>query len=74
MKRLWRWWQRRQWTREGLDVARRLVRAEAIYATRVAIHGGGAYIHARELAEMKGECEVLIFDLERLNDLLGKKP
>jgi hypothetical protein len=55
-------------------VARRLVEAEAVYTTRLAIHGRTAYIYYDELSKMKGAVEVLIFDLERLNDLLGKKP
>lgn len=70
MKRLWRWWLKRQ----AEDVARRLVEAEAIYSTRVAIHGRTAYIYYDELSKMKGAVEVLIFDLELLNDRLkGKK-
>jgi len=70
VRRLWRWWLKRQ----AKDVARRLVEAEAIYSTRVALHGRSSYIYYDELSKMKGAVEVLIFDLELLNDRLkGKK-
>lgn len=70
MKRLWKWW----WKRQAIEVARRLIEAQATYSVRVMLHGREAYLYARELSEMNGRIEVLIWELERLNGLWKGRP
>lgn len=57
--------------RKAVRVALELAAIHREYRTRLAIHGGSAYIYAQELAQMAGRVDALTLELELTNRRLG---